>query len=90
MNRLTGDYRPLGRSLINGRNTSGPRTIPCGTSEVTSVATECSHWCYELALTGLGLSKSMLDVSQDSLCFEVRYDCAVHEVLQGFTYYRYQ
>ena len=34
----------VGRSLINSKNKSGPRTVPCGTPDVTAVLLE-KHCC---------------------------------------------
>ena len=34
------DFTLEGRSLMNARNSKGPRTLPCGTSEVTGVVSE--------------------------------------------------
>ena len=34
------DFTLEGRSLMNARNSKGPRTLPCGTPKVTGVVSE--------------------------------------------------
>ena len=43
---LTVDKMPVGKSFMKHRNNNGARMIPCGTPDVTRVASLCSPSTY--------------------------------------------